>query len=335
MHLSLTEGSSDLIPALRAEISAAAQRLAGQAVQTPLLENEALNRQTGGRLLIKPEVLQRTGSFKFRGAFNRLSALSPEEQARGVVAYSSGNHAQGVARAARLLGLHAAIVMPEDAPAIKRRNTEADGAEIIVYDRAKESREELGARIAQERRAVLVPSYDDPLIIAGQGTAGLEMAADCAAQEIRPDVLLACTGGGGLTAGCALALTQTFPEIAVYTCEPEGYDDHALSFWAGERVANASAPPTLCDALLPKTPGALTFAVNHKLCAGGLSVSEAEVVEAMRFAFQHLKLVVEPGGAVALAAALAGKIDLTGRTALILLSGGNVDPALFAEILSR
>ncbi len=324
-------GTEDGTPALRfADIEAAAARLAGVAVHTPLLESEALNRLVGGRLLLKAEPLQRTGTFKFRGAYNAIAQTA----APAVVAFSSGNHAQGVAMAARLLGKAATIVMPADAPAIKRAATEAQGATVVAYDRDREVREEIGARIAAETGAALIKPYDDPRVMAGQGTCGLEIAEQAQRLDVVLDAALVCCGGGGLTAGCATALAHLVPGIAIHACEPEGLDDTARSLRAGERVQNRPDSRSICDALLAPTPGELTFAVNRRLLAGGLVVSDAEVEEAMRQAFRHLKLVVEPGGAVALAAALTGRLDCRGRTVAVVLSGGNVDPALYARVLS-
>ena len=316
------------LPVTIADVEAAARRLAGVAVVTPLLESEALNERAGARLLVKAEPLQRTGSFKFRGAYNAIATLRPP----AVVAYSSGNHAQGVAAAARLLGVPATIVMPADAPRIKLENTRALGARVVTYDRLKESREAIGAAIAAETGAVLIRPYDEPLVIAGQGTAGLELARQAAERGAALDTALVCCGGGGLIAGCALALKAARPDTAVYAVEPEGYDDTARSLAAGERVANPAPVPTLCDALLAPTPGEITFAINRRLLASGVAVSDAEVRAAMRLAFQHLKLVIEPGGAVSLAAALHGKLPLRGAVGIVV-SGGNVDPDLYAEIL--
>ena len=313
-----------------ADIEAAAARLRGIAVRTPLLESEALNERAGGRVLLKAECLQRTGSFKFRGAYNTISQID----ARAVVAYSSGNHAQGVAAAARLLGRAATLVMPADAPAIKVKNTRAYGAEVRLYDRARESREAIGAAIAARTGAALIKPYDDPRIVAGQGTAGLEIAEQARDGGAAPDLALVPCGGGGLIAGCALALTTAYPGIAVYAVEPDGLDDTRRSLEAGERVANAPGATSICDALLLPTPGELTFALNQKLLAGGLTVSDDEVRSAIAFGFRRLKLVLEPGGAVALAAVLSGKLPLAGRTAAVVLSGGNVDPALFAAAIT-
>jgi threonine dehydratase len=319
-----------------AQIDAAAARLHDHAVVTPLLENALLNARARGRVLLKAEMLQHTGSFKFRGAWNRLSQLSPAERAGGVVAWSSGNHAQGVAYAAQLLGIRAAIVMPKDAPRIKTQNTRRLGGEVIQYDRYTEVREEIGTRLARERGAVIVPAYDDPHIIAGQGTVGREIAAQALALGLQVDQALFCCSGGGLVAGSALALKAARAATEVYSVEPAGFDDHARSLATPDRqrIRNADGARSICDALQAPIPGDVTFPINRELLAGGLVVTDEEVRAAVRFAFETLKLVVEPGGAVALAAVLAGKIPTTGRVTAVVLSGGNVDPALFAEIVS-
>ena len=314
-----------------ADVAAAADRLRDVAVPTPLLESEALNALVGGRLLIKAEPLQRTGSFKLRGAYNAISVLRP----RAVVAYSSGNHAQGVALAARLHGIPASIVMPADAPKTKLEGTRALGADVVTYDRVLDDREAIGRAIAERDGAVLIRPYDDPLIIAGQGTTGLELARQAAQVGASLDAALVCCGGGGLIAGCAIALTHLVRGIAVHPVEPEGHDDTARSLAAGERCANPAGGSPFCDALLAPMPGELTFAVNARLLAPGLVVTDAEVRTAMRLAFRHLHVVVEPGGAVALAAALTGRLAVRGRTIGIVLSGGNVDAPLFAEVLAR
>ena len=314
-----------------ADVAAAAERLARVVRATPLLESEALNALVGGRVLLKAEPLQHTGSFKLRGAYNAIS----QSAAPAVVAYSSGNHAQGVARAARLLGRQATVVMPSDAPAIKIANTRADGAEVRLYDRHRESREAIGAEIAARTGAVLIRPYDDPQIIAGQGTVGLELAEQARAAGAIPDAALIPCGGGGLIAGCSLALAELCPGIAIHAVEPAAFDDTRRSLAAGARVGNPEGGRSICDALLVPTPGELTFALNRHLLAGGLVASDAEVRRALAFAFAHLKLVVEPGGAVALAALLAGAFDARGRTVAVVLSGGNVDAALFAEALGE
>lgn len=315
------------------DILDAAQRLEAMAVRTPLLRSDVLDELTGGRIFLKAECLQRTGSFKFRGAWNFISRLSKEHNAGGVVAYSSGNHAQGVAAAARIMGLPALIVMPEDAPAIKKRNTIALGAEVVTYDRFSEDREAIGAVIAADRKAEIVPPYEHPWIIAGQATAGLELVQDLQALGEKPDAVLVCTGGGGLTAGIALAVKELVPDAAVYACEPADYNDYGRSIAAGVRVANQTTSKSICDAILTPTPGELTFSVNQPRLTAGLAVSDDEVRAAVRFAFETLKLVVEPGGAVALASILSGKIDCRGKTIAATLSGGNADASVMSEIL--
>ena len=317
------------------QIEAAAQRLAGHAVLTPLLESPELNARTGGRILIKPETLQRTGSFKFRGAFNKISRLAEAPERPGaIVAYSSGNHAQGVAAAAGLRGFPAVIVMPADAPAIKLANTRAYGAEVVTYDRHRDSREAIAETIVVERGGVLVRPYDDSDIIAGQGTVGWELANQAADRGVTLDAALVPCGGGGLTAGCALALSARSPGTRVYAVEPEGFDDTRRSLEAHRRLPNEAGARSFCDALMAPMPGELTFPINDRLVAGGLAVSDAEVTQAMAFAFRVLKLVVEPGGAVALAAVLAGRIDCRNRTVAVICSGGNVDPETFCRALA-
>jgi threonine dehydratase len=290
------------------------------AVITPLIESSALNKRIGGRILIKPENLQRTGSFKFRGAYNKLSQLPEAARGAGVAAYSSGNHAQGVAAAAALLGMPATIVMPADAPRIKIENTCGYGAEVVLYDRYHEVRDEVAAEIVAERGATLVRPYDDPDIIAGQGTCGLEIAQQAAALGAKLDAVLVCCGGGGLVSGTALALAELTPSTAVYSVEPKSFDDTARSLAAGERLRNDPAARSICDALLAPTPGELTFALNKQLLAGGLVVSDEEAAAAMAYAFRELKLVIEPGGAVALAALLAGRIEAAGKVVALTLS---------------
>lgn len=316
------------------DIRDAASRIAGRAVRTPLLESPLLNERLGGRLLVKAEPLQCTGSFKFRGALNRVCLIPEADRRNGVVAFSSGNHAQGVAAAANMLGLKARIVMPKDAPAIKIHNTRSWGAEVILYDRWTEDREAIGARIRDETGATLVRPYDDRHIIAGQGTVGLEIAEDAARLGLSVDAVAAPVSGGGLVAGVALALEKLSPGTKVHTAEPEGFDDHRRSLEAGRRVANQPGASSSCDALMAPIPGELTFAVNGRLLAGGVVASEEEVFRAMAVAFEHFKLVVEPGGAVGLAAALAGRLPVAGRTVVVVCSGGNVDPKLYFQALS-
>ena len=311
----------------------AARRLAGRAAVTPLLNAPLLDAELGGTLYVKPEPLQKTGSFKFRGAYNRISRLSPEEKKAGVIAYSSGNHAQGVAAAAREVGCPATVVMPKDAPPLKIARTKAFGAEVVLYDRWKDSREKITEALQREKKRVLVKPFDDRYVIAGQGTVGNEIADQCAALGATPDAVLVPVGGGGLISGSALALRAKLPKTDVFAAEPENYDDTARSLVAGERVAVDAKTPSICDALMSPTPGEITFALNRRLLAGGFVVTEAEVRRAMAAAFLHFKLVVEPGGAVALAAILSGRYALRGKTAVVVCSGGNADPKLFAEII--
>ena len=314
------------------DVEGAARRLEGIAVRTPLIESPELNERAGGRVLLKPECLQRTGSFKIRGAYNLLSQLSPEQAQRGAVAWSSGNHAQGVACAGNMLGIRTAIVMPEDAPRAKLENTRRLGGEVITYDRYTGDREAIARGIAKDRGAEVVPSYDHKDIIAGQGTVGLEIAEQSEALDALPDQVLICCGGGGLSSGSALALTSRISDVRVHTVEPEAFDDTARSLAAGERLNIDPAARSICDALQAHSPGRLPFEILSQLNAPGLTVSEDEVRDAMRFAFRHLKLVVEPGGAVALAAVLNGKLETAGRTTAVVISGGNVDFESFAEI---
>jgi threonine dehydratase len=306
------------------DVHAARRRIAPYIVRTPMLRNDALDALTGAKVLIKPEVLQRTGSFKLRGATNALMRLGAEELQRGVVTYSSGNHAQAIACAAQRLGAPATIVMPADAPEIKRRHTEAWGAKIISYDRASENREAIAADVVAETGATLIPPYEHPDVIAGQGTLALELAEDAAAAGLALDAMLVCTGGGGLAAGCALAMSDVSPGTKLFAVEPAGWDDTARSLRSGTRETNDGAGSKFCDALLTPAPGELTFSINRRLLTGGFAVTDDEVRAAMRFAFEHLKLVVEPGGAVALAALLAGQFKARGLVVGVVLSGGNV-----------
>ena len=325
----------EIAPPELADVERARERLRGVATVTPLLRSPELDARTGGRVLIKPEVLQRTGSFKFRGAYNKISRLGEAERGRGVVAFSSGNHAQGVAAAARLLGVPATIVMPADAPAIKVANTRALGAEIVPYHRAREDREAIAAEIVRERGATLVRPYDDPDVIAGQGTIGLEIADQATELGLAPDLLLAPCGGGGLISGSALAIKGRRPQTEVIAVEPVGFDDTGRSLRAGERVRNVLGDVSFCDALMAPTPGLITFAINRRLLSGSVAVTDEETAAAMAFAFRALKLVVEPGGAVALAAVLTGKIPCAGRVVALVLSGGNVDAETYAAALAR
>lgn len=315
-----------------ADIEAAAGRLNGVSVRTPLLQSFELDQVTRGKVLIKPECLQVTGSFKIRGAYNRLSQLTAQQARNGVVAWSSGNHAQGVAAAGAMLDINTIIVMPADAPKAKLANTRRLGGEVITYDRYTGDREAIARKIAAERGAAIVPSYDHEHIIAGQGTIGLELAEDAMRLGLPPDQVLIPCGGGGLSSGCSVALKSRLPEVSVYAVEPAEFDDTARSFASGERVRIDDSARSICDALQTPMPGELTFAINRDLLSDVLTVSDDEVRSAMRFAFRNLKLVVEPGGAVALAAVLSGKLDTAGKTTAIVLSGGNVDVDLFAEI---
>jgi len=314
------------------DIEAAAKRLAPVVVETPLLRSPALDEAAGGTVIIKPENLQVTGSFKFRGAYNMLSQLSADEAKHGVVAFSSGNHAQAVAASGTMLGIDTTIVMPEDAPAIKIENTRRLGGKTVLYDRYTEDREAIARGIAAETGSVVVPAFDHERIIAGQGTVGLELIHQCGEIGVTPDQVLVSCSGGGLISGTALAIKTMSPDTSVYPVEPEGFDDTARSLDSGERETNDPDARSICDALQTERPGKLTFAINRELLSAGLVVTDDEVKEAMRFAFRHLKLVIEPGGAVALAAILSGKIDTRDKVTAIVLSGGNVDVELFASI---
>lgn len=316
-----------------ADVEAAARVLAPVAVRTPLLTLPALDALTGGRVFLKPEVLQRTGSFKFRGAFNKLSSIAQAARPAGVVAFSSGNHAQGVAAAAQILGMPATIVMPKDAPVSKIERTKGYGADVVLYDRDKEDRDAIARDLARQRGATVVPPFDDPWVIAGQGTVGREIAEDLAARGLAPDIVSAPASGGGLMAGIGLAVRAKFADAALVTVEPDGFDDHARSFAAGHREPHRAIGRTICDALMASIPGELTFAINNGLGAHGVTATDAEVGAAVALAFRELKLVVEPGGAVALAALLAGRIDARGKIVAIVLSGGNVDADLYARLI--
>lgn len=318
-----------------AGVRAAARRIAGAAVMTPLLENEWLNARTGGRILMKAETLQHGGSFKFRGAMNRLSLLTDAEKARGVLAWSSGNHAQGVARAARLFGVRSVIVMPKDAPALKAAQVKAYGGEIVFFDRYTEDREEIGRRIADENGYALAPSYDHVDIIEGQGTLALEAAQQASAVDATFDAFVVCCGGGGLASGCATILGEISPATKIFIAEPEFYDEFQRSIAAGQRLRADVSKKTICDAIATPTPGEITFDILKSRVAGGVSLTDDEVAETLAWAFKYLKLVLEPGGAVALAAVYHRKIETKGRTIGVTLSGGNIDPPLFASILGR
>lgn len=318
------------------DVVAAKARIAPYVELTPILRSRVLDDIAGARLLIKAECLQQTGSFKLRGATNRLLQIPKDRRANGVVAFSSGNHAQGVARAARVLGMPALIVMPSDAPQVKIDGVEADGADIHLYDRNTESREEIAAKIAAERGAIVVPSFDDQMIIAGQGTCGLEFAEQAKDLDQPLDHLICCTGGGGLITGIALALSKASPNTRVWTAEPEEHDDWQRSLETGRIQANAPGTRSVCDAILTPQPGELTWALGSKLLSGGCVVSDQHAFEAMRIAFRQLKLVLEPGGAVALASALFRLPEAAKNTTVgVVLTGGNVDPKFFAKVLNR
>lgn len=312
-----------MIPTIE-DIRAAAKRIEGLAVKTPLVRNDMLDEITGARVWVKAENLQRGGAFKMRGAANAIAALAPDVRARGVIAFSSGNHAIAVSTAAKLFGVSATIVMPADAPRIKLEITRANGAEVVTYDRVSESREAIGARISQERGLALIKPFDDPWVIAGQGTAGLELA-----EALMPDIALVPSSGGGLSSGVALAL----PDTDVYAIEPAGHDDIVRSLEKGQRLRNPPGIRSICDGLLTEEMGDLTYAIATKRFAGARAIPDEAVKRAMAFAFRHLKLVLEPSGAIGLAAALEGAVDIKGRTVVIVASGGNVDAATFRAAL--
>ena len=317
------------------DIEAAAERIRGQAVVTPVLRHPALDAAAGTTVLIKPENLQRSGSFKFRGAFNRLTLIPQADRPRGVVACSSGNHAQGVAASAQILGMPATIVMPADAPAIKLERTRGFGATVVTYDRAHEDRDQIASDLCRESGATFVHPFDDPGVIAGQGTVGLELAAQADALGFRLDDVLACTGGGGLSGGIALALETKSPSTCFHTVEPALFDDYKRSLEAGTRLSNAAKSGSVCDALLSETPGEIGFSILNRLAGEGLTVTDEEALAAVAFAFKELKLVVEPGGAAALAALLAGKLPVKGKTVGVVLTGGNIDPQMLMNALAR
>ena len=313
------------------DVYRAAARIERVAHQTPTITSRSLDQAVGAHVYLKAEPLQRTGSFKFRGAFNKIAALSPEKRQAGVLAFSSGNHGQAVALAAQLLETPATIVMPADAPALKLAATRQYGAEVITYDRYSEDREEIAGQIARERGLVLVRPFDDLDVIAGQGTAALELIHDAPGLNL----LLAPVSGGGLIAGCGTAVKALCPGARVIGVEPQAGDDYARSLAAGHRVS-IPMPETIADSLRLTSPGELTFAINRSLLDGVVTVSDAELITAMRFAFERLKLVVEPGGAAALAAILAHRVELSGDSRVgVILSGGNVDPATFAGLLGE
>ncbi|MEP6341877.1 MAG: threonine/serine dehydratase [Maricaulaceae bacterium] len=312
------------------DVLEAKARLSGHALPTPMLRSDVLDNLTGKALWFKPECSQKVGAFKYRGAYNRLSAMSAVERSKGVVAYSSGNHAQGVSRAAKELGIDAIIVMPEDAPSVKVAGVKADGATIRFYDRLKESRESIAAEVAARDQRIIVPSFDDPFIIAGQGTVGFEVAQEAAVNNIKFDSLITCVGGGGLCAGISLAMNELSPHTRIFGAEPRGYNDHQISLSAGQRVSLDNPPPTLCDALMTPQPGELTFAINQQSLSDVFDVSDEECLLAMAIIKRELDVQLEPGGAVAAAASLFGRFDAHSdiNTICIILSGGNVDPEI-------
>jgi len=316
------------------DVIAAATRLADIAIKTPVLTNRALDQRLGGTGWLKPEILQHTGSFKFRGAYNRLVQLTAQQRKAGVVAFSSGNHAQGVALAGQMLDMPVTIVMPDDAPRLKVKNTQSYGAAIVYYNRERDDRETITRRLADEKGAVVVPAFDDRHVIAGQGTIGLELADEASARQVKIDQVLVCCSGGGIAAGIALGFEARGQHPDIYTVEPQEFDDYQRSLAAGMILKNAKASGSICDALMSRRPGNITFAVAKSRLKGGLVVSDHDVRQAVGFAFDKLKLVVEPGGAVALAAALGAKLPTIGRTTAIILSGGNVDIPMYAECLA-
>ena len=317
-------------------IRAAAKRLEGHARVTPLLNSPFLDEIAGRRVWVKPECLQRTGSFKFRGGWSALSALDPDTRARGVIAFSSGNHAQGVAAAAKAHGVAAVILMPADAPSLKIENTRALGAEVVLYDRAAgEDRSAIGQALAQERGLTLIKPYDEPEVIAGQGSVGLEIAAQAKDEGITQAQVLVCCGGGGLTSGVALALEATAPGLRVHPVEPKGFDDVARSLQSGQIQSNAEVSGSICDAILTPQPGEITFPILSRLCGPGLVITEEEALRAMALAFLRLKIVLEPGGAASLAAALFHPGKIGGEAVIAVATGGNVDATLFQEALAR
>lgn len=316
-------------------IEASAKRLAGHARVTPMLSSPFLDEIAGRRVFLKTEALQHTGSFKFRGAWSAVSSLTEAALKAGVIAFSSGNHAQGVALAAREHGTTAVIIMPADAPQMKIENTRALGAEVVLYDRANEDRDEIGGRLAGERGLTLIKPFDEPQVIAGQGTCGLEIAAQAEDLGVKARNVLVCCGGGGLTSGIALALDAKAPHMRARPVEPEGFDDVTRSLAAGEIRRNAQMSGSTCDAIITPQPGDITFPILKRLCGPGIVVPEEDCLRAMTLAFARLKLVLEPGGAIALAAALFHNDNVEGEDIIAVASGGNVDAALFQEALIK
>jgi len=316
------------------DIDAAYQRIQHQVLETPLIESKALSTLNGGRVFLKCENLQHTGSFKFRGGSNAVLSLDEKQRANGVLAYSSGNHAQGVACAAKLAGVKATIVMPKDAPAIKIANTKAHGADVVLYDRYQESREDIGAALASQTGACLIKPYDDKRVIEGQGTAGFECAHQAAARNIKPDAMVICCGGGGLSAGCGIAMTSAFPNIAMHTAEPGDFDDFARSLAVGTRQTNSPDARSFCDAIVTPTPGEITFPLVQKNYQTGISATDDQVRQAIRLLFQDHRIVAEPGGAIAVAAYMNNAEQFDRQTVILMISGGNIDASLFNEVIT-
>lgn len=317
-----------------ADIIDAVETIKAEAIRTPLLRFDALDEATRCKVYVKPENLQRTGSFKFRGAYNAISKLTDAQRHKGILASSSGNHAQGVGKAAQLFGCTATIIMPKNAPVIKVERTKALGAKVVLYDRATQNREHILARLAEETGSVVIHPYNNPMVIAGQGTVGFEIAEDLNAMNVELNRMVACTGGGGLTSGVALAIHNHFPNAKIHSSEPEGFDDYKRSLENKKIMTNVNLTGSICDAIITPNPGSIGFEINRKLLHSGLVVSDEEALAAVKFAFEELKLVVEPGGAVALAAVLKYGQDWGGDTVALTLSGGNVDPDMFARALS-
>jgi len=324
---------SDYIPDY-SDILSAAETIRSEAVRTPLVSNDALDAATGCKVFVKPENLQRTGSFKFRGAYNAISKLSEQERSRGVLASSSGNHAQGIGEAARLYKCAAKIIMPSDAPAMKVERTKATGAEVIFYDRSSEDRDALLGRLKEETGGTVIHPFNHPMVIAGQGTVGLEISEDIKSKGYVPDRVIVCTGGGGLMSGTALAIHEHFPQAKLHCVEPVGFDDYKRSLESGSLQSNAQTSGSICDAIISPRPGAIGFSINQRLLTSGFLVTDDEALSAMRFAYQELKMVVEPGGAVALAAVIRHGHEWAGETVAIVLSGGNVDPDIFIRAIA-
>lgn len=317
-----------------AAVVAARERISAWTRTTPLVECEELNERLGGRLLVKLEPLQRSGSFKIRGALSALTALKPAERERGVVAYSSGNHGIAIATAARILGCPSVVVMPADAPKTKQHRTQAIGAEVVLYDRTTDDRETICRQIAESRGLTIVAPFDDPMVIAGQGTIALEIAEQAAQVGADLNALAVPCSGGGLAAGCTIALSKLSPQTRIVTAEPFEFDDMARSLEQGRHVMNKEATGSICDALLVRTPGKMTLPILRGAAATGVSVSDEEALAAMRMAMETFKIAVEPGGAVALAAAITGKVQVAGRVVAVICSGGNADPAMFRRALA-